>query len=47
MLALQYAVKIVGCYAVTIAGVVGYAGYTLRKGRQLANQVRPEDRPWT
>lgn len=47
MIAMQDAAKILGCYAVTVAGVIGYAVYTLRKGRQLAAQVRAEDRPWT
>lgn len=47
MIALQHAGKIIGSYLLTIAGVIGYAVYTVRRGRQLATQVPPEDRPWT
>lgn len=47
MLAMQYAAKIYGCYALTLATVVGYATYTIRRGRQLGRELTPEDRPWT
>ena len=32
-------------YAVTAAGLVAYAGRTLRRGRQLARSLPPEERP--
>ena len=47
MIALQYAGKIVGCYALTVAGILAYAVYTVRKGRALARRLPDEDRPWT
>ena len=47
MIALQYAGKILGCYVLTIGGVVAYAAYTVRKGRSLAARLTEEERPWT
>ncbi len=47
ILAMQYASKIYGCYALTIAGVLAYALRTVRRGRQLARELPDEDRPWT
>lgn len=34
-------------YAVTIAGIGIYAWRVLRAARTAAQQVPPEDRPWT
>lgn len=47
MVAMAYAGKILGSYALTFAGVLAYTVYTVRKGRELARRVTPEDRPWT
>jgi hypothetical protein len=33
-------------YALVLGGIVLYAILTLRKGRQLARQLDPEDRRW-
>jgi hypothetical protein len=47
MNAMQFAGKIIGSYALTVAGVLAYAAYTVRKGRLLAERLPDEDRPWT
>ncbi len=33
-------------YGLVLAGIVVYTLLVLRKGRQLARQVKPEDRRW-
>lgn len=38
---------IIGSYAVTIVGIVGYALWVLRRARQIGRTVPAEDRPWT
>ena len=38
---------IIGSYAVTIGGIVGYALWVLRRARQIGRTVPAEDRPWT
>jgi hypothetical protein len=38
---------ILAAYIATFAGSVTLAAYYLRRGRRLAAQLPPEDRPWT
>ncbi len=38
---------ILATYVATFAGSVGLAVFYLRRGRKLASQLPPEDRPWT
>jgi hypothetical protein len=38
---------ILATYIATLAGSVGLAAYYLRRGRRLAAQLPPEDKPWT
>jgi hypothetical protein len=38
---------VVGSYAVTVGGIVGYAAWLLRRARRVGRAVAVEDRPWT
>jgi hypothetical protein len=38
---------IVASYAITLAAVGLFAWSVVRRSRRLAEQVPPEDRPWT
>ena len=38
---------ILASYIATFVGSVGLAAYYLRRGRRLAAQLPPEDKPWT
>ena len=38
---------ILATYIATAVGSVGLAVYYLRRGRKLAAQLPPEDKPWT
>ena len=38
---------ILATYIATFAGSALLAVYYIRRGRRLATQVKPDDRPWT
>ena len=38
---------ILASYIVTFVGSAALAAYYLRRGRRLATQLPPEDKPWT
>ena len=38
---------IVACYVATFVGSISLAAYYFRRGRRLAAQLPPEDKPWT
>jgi hypothetical protein len=38
---------ILATYVATFVGSVSLAWYYIRRGRRLAEQLPPEDRPWT
>jgi hypothetical protein len=35
------------CYAATFGGIGALTGLMMRRARQLAEKLPPEDRPWT
>jgi heme/copper-type cytochrome/quinol oxidase subunit 2 len=38
---------ILATYVATFVGVVGLTAYYVVRGRRLAEQLPPEDKPWT
>jgi hypothetical protein len=46
MLAMEDIGFILATYVATFIGSVALAAYYLRRGRRLAAQLPPEDRPW-
>jgi hypothetical protein len=47
MFAMENAGTILSTYIIVIGGIAGYAWWTIRRGRQLANDVSDEDKSWT
>lgn len=47
MIAMRYAGHVIGAYAATFGGIALYTWNLLRRARKAAQQVPPEDRPWT
>lgn len=43
---MNHAVFIAAGYIAVFGSVIGYAVWTLRRGRRLSEQVAPEDRRW-
>jgi len=46
MVAMQDVGFILATYVATFVGSLALAGYYLRRGRRLAAQLPPEDKPW-
>jgi len=47
MIAMRDAAHVVGSYVVTFAAIGLYTWVLLKRARRAAQQVPPEDRPWT
>jgi len=47
MIGFRDAGYVVASYAVTFVGIALYTWNLLRRARKAAQQVPPEDRPWT
>ncbi len=43
---MSHAGFIIASYALTLGGIAGYVWWVLRRGRGVARQLPPEDRPW-
>ncbi|MBI4885125.1 MAG: heme exporter protein CcmD [Actinobacteria bacterium] len=47
MTAMLNAGYVIGSYAATFGGIALYTWHLLRRARRAAEQVPPQDRPWT
>jgi len=46
LVAMQDVGFILATYVATFVGSIALAAYYLRRGRRLADQLPPEDKPW-
>lgn len=44
---MEHATFVIGSWVLTVASVVAYAAWVVRRGRSLSRHAGPEEMPWT